>query len=228
MRRHVALLRACLIPFALIFSVSTLAFASDMQRMLLSPGCYRIAANSAEDVSAYCLDQSRAAPSSGALLADSSTALGATVIKLASGKSVGLAEAIRRHLVQIEGLGNQYQLRLRNLTGEPIELCVIGPTVVMGNGETYVGDLSRIRARIEKLVATGTASGPSSAAGSDPHAQIQEKIWEEVARSEREENDDLSRAILLGPVFPMKQAPPVVVRGSKCATETTRSEVCFE
>jgi hypothetical protein len=199
-----------------------------MQRMLLSTGCYRIAAGSAEDVSAYCLDQTRAAPASGALLADSSTAVGETVIKLASGKSIGLDEAIRRHLVQIEGLGNQYQLRLRNLTGEAIELCVVGPTVVMGNGETYVGDLRRIRARIDKLVATGTASGPSAAAGSDPHAQIQEKIWEEVARSEREENEDLSRAILLGPVFPLRQAPPLVVPGSKCATETAHSELCFE
>ena len=224
MRSRVA---ALLIAGLIALACAASAHASDMQRMMLAPGCYTIAAGSADEVSAYCLDQTRAAPASGALLADTSTALGETVIKLASGKTVGLDEAIRRRLVQIEGLGNQYQLSVRNLTGSPIELCVVGPTVVMGNGETYVGDLRRARAEIEKLVAAGTKAGPGEAAGSSLHAEIQQKIWDQVERAERAENRDLSNAILNGPIFPVRR-PPLVVPSAKCASDARRSELCFE
>ncbi len=202
--------------------------------MILAPGCLTIAAGSADDVSAYCLDQARAAPPSGALLADSSTALGETAIKLSGGRVLGLADALAQHLIQIEGLGNQSQLRVRNLSAEPIELCVKGPTIVMGNGETYVGDVAKIRDRVEKLVAQGTiqspgaAAAPNGATGSDAHVQAQEKIWEEVNRIDRQENDDLSRAILLGPVFPFDRPPLVLPGRSKCAADTGRSELCFE
>jgi hypothetical protein len=220
---------------ALVLSMTGAADAAGMQRMVLAPGCYRLAAGKYDDVSAYCLDQSREAPRSGSILSSAPAGLGDTVIKAADGTPIALATALARHIVQIEGLGNQFQLRVRNLTDHSVEICVNGPSVVMGNGETYTGDVAQIYPQIAHLVASpGKQPAGRARDGADSippaHADLQQKLWEMVDKVETAEDKAWLQKNAVAPELrlPLPKAPVVAPGQSECVGQASSLTICVE
>lgn len=196
------------------------AFASDTQRMLLAPtGCHLLAPGAYVDASAYCLDQARQRPADGVILSNVAASFDEAIVKIPGGPSLTLSQALTKRMVEIVGRGSDRVVRLRNLTDRTIEICITGPTVVMGAGEAGARDLARIHDKIERLLRTPEA--PDSA-----HEAIQQKLWEAVNESDRQESGKLTRDLAPPVLFPAPQKPAPSAAGQrKCAGETEKVDV---
>jgi hypothetical protein len=125
--------RTLLLVFAASFALSTAAFAADAQRMALAPsGCHILAPGGDEEVDAYCLDQSREPPAVDAVLSNVLPALDAATVKPAGAPALTLSQALAQHVIEIVGRASDRTLRIKNMTNRAVEICVTGPTVVMG------------------------------------------------------------------------------------------------
>ncbi|MFZ0693292.1 MAG: hypothetical protein WAN51_03945 [Alphaproteobacteria bacterium] len=211
------------------------AAATEVQRMVVAPGCYVLSPGKFYDVSAYCLDQSRAAPAFGSILSYVPADLDNAAIKVAGGSPMTLSEALAQHAVQIEGLGNRQQLRIINPSGGTVEICVKGPTVLIGNGETYAGDLERIREKIDQLLksAGNNAAGVDSENGSvdsESRANVQRKLWDAVNAADEAETQEPSRSIPAAPlVLPETNGPSAgVPNRTKCIGDASIVKICLE
>lgn len=209
--------------------------ASDMQRMALVPGCHVLPPGAFEDLSAYCLDQSRQPPREGAILSSVSTSLDKAVVKIADRAPLALSAALNAHVVQIEGLGNRRQLRIRNLGDRAVEICIDGPTVVMGNGETYSADLDKIRDRIARLLTPAKSRSNVAGRGDDgpetiAHTVTQQELWDAVNKVHRDESKESAPGIFFGPLPPRdaKKPPSVVPNRANCAGRVDSAELCIE
>jgi hypothetical protein len=218
-----------------LIGVSASAVASTMQRMVMAPGCFVLSPRGFEDVSAYCLDQAREPPRWGAILSNVSTSLDHAVIKSADGSPVTLSQALAQRAVQIEGLGNRMQLRVRNLSDKTVEICIDGPTVVMGNGETDTSDLDKVRDEIGRLIAAGHsrstgAESDNEGANGNGHAAIQQKLWNAVNKVDREGDVQLTPDIFFGPLLSpsAKEPASTVPRRARCVGRIDSVEVCLE
>ena len=153
------------------------------QRVVLSPGCYVIAAGGYYDVSAYCLDESIQAPAPGTSLAAAPSNMGKTVIKIGAAAS-SLQTAMQRGTIRLEGLGggDYFHVRVRNLTAGKIEICVTSPTVLMGDDGYPTMDLERAFPQIADVVGqTGNSGQSNGTADLETHLKIQKRIWEIMA-----------------------------------------------
>ena len=210
--------------------------AADMQRMALAPGCYVISAGGVEDVSAYCLDRSRAAPDEGAVLSSISTSLDDAAVRTAGEKPVTLSQAVAEHIVRISGLGSDRRLEIRNLGNRAVEICIDGPTVVMGNGETYTADLDAMRGRLAHLMApekgraNGAARAPVASADRE-HDAIQEKLWNAVKAIHQRQTMEAIQHGVFGPLFPThatRKPPAITANRIKCVGGTDDAKLCVE
>jgi hypothetical protein len=216
---------------ALLALILAAAFApapaeAAFQRMLLAPGCYAIAPGGHYDVAAYCLDQALAAPASGALLSYAPQRYGSAAVRLGSGRSLSLQEALEKGLLQIQGLGDKATVRLVNPGLEKIELCITTPTVLMGNGQFFTADLAKTYGKIAALVAadkTSSAETPDAA-----HDKLQRAIWDAVNAADQDLTDALTRRMLSGIVVPRPPPNPqgLVPSLTHCAGEAAEVEVC--
>jgi hypothetical protein len=158
---------------------------AQMQRMLISAGCYRIAGHATGAVAAYCLDEAGTAPGRGAILGET-PALGEATVSVGD-KSMPLKAALARHLLRIEGTDTPDQVSLVNTTDQTLSFCVGRPVVIMGNGVAYSADLQRIYDQIVDLMRLDAPSAPTPAEEPGPHARLQQRLWSLVnAADERE------------------------------------------
>ncbi|MDR3517100.1 MAG: hypothetical protein P4M00_14905 [Azospirillaceae bacterium] len=146
------------------------------QRMVLAPACSTMAPGGFADVAAYCLDQTQAAPPTGAVLSQAPEAFGNAVVRVGAGPAMTLAAALAQHLIVIEGLGVFRQLRIRNLTQDRLSLCSLTPTVVMGADGATGPDLTAAYGAIARL-----AGAPDTAASDRAGDPVQVEIWQAVA-----------------------------------------------
>jgi hypothetical protein len=191
------------------------------QRMVIAPGCYVLAPGKSFDVDAYCLDEARQAPASGALLAKAPDALGDTVVKLGDGSVVGLKAALARYAVQIEGLGDFSRVRIKNLTGDRLEICINSPTVVMADDGTTTGDLSRIYDRIRRILAAQPATRQSD---QDAHDAKQRALWQEAAEEAAKAERGEERARTGSSAAPRPRSPDP----AKCVGRSDAVVVCSD
>jgi hypothetical protein len=214
-----------LIALAGSIGLSTAALASDMQRMLLAPsGCRLLAPHGYDDISAYCLDQARPRPANDAILSNVPAALDEATVTVPGAPPVTLAEALAERIVEIVGRGDDNVVRMKNLTDRAIEICITGPTVVMGAGESGTRDLERIRGKIAKLL-------HEPEAGQGANRAIQQKLWEAVNESDRQEDKNLARDLDAPVLFPSQQKPAISGTSQrKCAaaTETVDVKLCTQ
>jgi hypothetical protein len=157
------------------------ALAEPLQRMLVAPGCYELAPGKSADISAYCLDQGRRAPPHGALLTEAPASLGDAIARRGA-ETIPLKVAITDGLLQIEGLGEFSQLRLRNVSGETIAVCFGQPTVVMGV-DGSVGSLEGAYDGIKELIARRSREA-ATAPDAKLHGETQRELWDLVNRAE--------------------------------------------
>jgi hypothetical protein len=151
------------------------------QRMVIAAGCYVLAPGQSIEVAAYCLDENRQAPARGAILAKAPGALGDGSVSRADGSTIGLDEALRRYLVQIEGLGDFSHVQIKNLGSDRLELCLAAPTVVMApDGST--ADLARVYDRIVEILARApqTENRSGDRPTTDP---VQRLLWDAVTEA---------------------------------------------
>jgi hypothetical protein len=220
--------------------VAAHAFAADtgIQRMLLAPGCYQLAAGASAEISSFCLDQTREAPPSGASLANASPRFGNAVVKTASGAQLTLQAALKQHVIALEGAGGYLYVQAKNLTNKPLEICVESPTLVIASGDDYTGDLAKLYEEVVHILAPLGETANNSVAGTGPkqtsqHAALQQKLWEAMNASaekaaEEQAYKELSGKVLFGSsVGPAPQNSTKPVPGStKCSGETKSVEVC--
>ncbi len=232
-------LAALAMLLALIAGGAAVAAMAGFQRMVIAPGCYTVAAGAAQTVPAYCLDRAMAAPTSGAILANAPTPFGTTLVKTAGGTALALQAALEQHMLQVEGAGDDGHVQLRNLTGQPLEICITTPTVVMANGDYATGDLPKLYDIILRVLSKGAPAAKAAAKeqadnkAGDVHAQLQEELWEAVhdasnRNAEEEAYKSLSRRLQFGTVEAPDAASPAgsAPSRSKCAGETSNVEVC--
>jgi hypothetical protein len=213
--------RILIMSLAVAAGAGSPAVASDLQRMLLAPsGCFVIAPDGSVDAAAYCLDQSRAPPPEGAILASVPSSLDRTTVSGAGAPSLTLAQAVAQHVVRIEGLGEDRELRLKNLTGHAVTICIGAPTVVMGNGETEARDLERVQGEIARLLAQHPAPSDAQA-----HSTTQLELWDLVKKADDEENAAFARG--LAPPRPQRAAKPAAGRSAsqKCTAGSGGADV---
>jgi len=203
------------------------------QRMVMAPGCYVLRPGKYDDVSAFCLDQSRSAPSSGAVLSNAPPGLGDAVIKAKDGSRVTLQSALAQNMIQLEGLGDDLHVRIRNLTGMQLEICINAPTVVMESGNSYSGDLAKIYGQILEILLPAAGKTASTAdAGTpserDTRTKTQAKLWSAVNAADEAEAKELDRAMSPSPFDARDSAVPTwyFPRKSKCTGQTSSVEVC--
>lgn len=212
------------------------------QRMVIAPGCYVLAAGQSYDASAYCLDQFRTVPPSGAILAYAPAALGDAAVKVGAEAPIPLPAALAKRLIQLEGLGDARHVRIRNLTQGRVAICVRSPTIIMGNGEDDTGDLPKLYGRISRILARPdgnphrTAS-EASTADQSAHDRRQQNLWNYIddinrkaaSQADEAEYEELSHRLFFGPILPPKGAlPPIAVPGvSKCSDRTDSVVVCL-
>lgn len=196
-----------------------------------------------DDVIAYCLDQTLPAPASGSILSDAPASFGDTVVKVDGGPSIPLQVALARHVIQIEGLGDHLRVRIKNLSQNELEICIKAPTVVMGNGEYYTGDLAKMYDQIVRIVrppggVAGGAVRDDEGADLETRARLQQKLWNAVKQfdetaakaADQEIYDELSRRIffdnpyLLDSAGPPRSAP----NRSRCVGQSDSVEVCID
>ncbi|HLI11514.1 MAG TPA: hypothetical protein VKY65_07930 [Alphaproteobacteria bacterium] len=217
--------------WALLLAAPARADTSGMQRMILAAGCYDLPPAASCDAAAFCLDQARAAPPAGSRLATAPAGFGKAVVKVNGGAPLSLQAALDRHLVSIEGLGEHLRLRLRNLTHDRIAICFTAPMVVMGNGETYTGDLPATYDRMVKLLAApsaAAAAGSTADSVEAARARLQQRLWDVVNDADAKANEALSRQIFEGTLYaPPTSPPPVVMPNSaRCADRMAAAVVC--
>lgn len=204
------------------------AAASDMQRMLLAPAaCRALAPGATAEASAYCLDQSRRPPVEGAILASVPAAFDQARVEIAGARPMSLSQALARHLIEIEGGGSDRLLRLRNNGAEAVEICIDGPTVVMGNGEAAARDIAAVSDTISRLV--GEAGETGEAGDAHAHADTQRKLWEAVNAAQAAERQQAAAGLLA----PAPSRAPTGASGSSratCArgTETADVKLCVQ
>jgi hypothetical protein len=203
------------------------------QRMVMAPGCHVLAPGKYDDVSAFCLDQSRAPPASGAILANAPPTLGAAVLKVEGGPPIALQSALARHMIQFEGLGDDLHVRIRNLTDKRLEICIDAPTVVTENGDSYTGDLTKAYGQIVRILEpsagdAGRGGESKSAAERDARAKTQEQLWSAVNAADQAEAKEPGRTVLPGPLDSSGESAPAwyFPNKSKCTGGTTSVEVC--
>jgi hypothetical protein len=222
MRHLIRAALAMLFSLALIGLAPAAAQPKKFQRMVLSPGCYVLAPGASTDVSAYCLDPSRPAPAPGVNLASAPASLGSTTVRPDGGPAVTLQAALAGHLIALEGLGggDYLHLRVSNLSGRKIELCVTSPTVVAGDDGYPTDDLRRIYHRIARILAAPDKNRSQS--DQPDRARLQEQIWQTTEHAAEEELDRR-----LGPLSPPggrpgvpgpSSGPPDCTRGSDTIT----------
>jgi hypothetical protein len=183
-------------------SISTAAFAADTQRMVLAPAACRVLAPGAyDDVDAYCLDQSRLNPASGAILAGVPASLDEASIEIAGSPPLTLSQAVARGIVEMTGQGSDRVVRLKNLTDRTVEVCVNGPTVVMGAGGSDTRDVESIRDQIARLLRQREGAQQGS------HEAIQQRLWAAVNASDEAESKKSTRDLVPPVVFPGVQKP---------------------
>jgi hypothetical protein len=215
---------SCIILAGLL-GMSTAAFASDAQRMVLAPAACRVLAPGAyDDVDAYCLDQSRARPADGAILSTVPADVDDASVKITGMPPLTLSQALAQRIVEIAGRGSNRVVGLRNLTDRTVEICVDGPTVVMGaDGDTR--DVERIRDQIARLLhAREGAQG-------DSHEAIQQRLWAAVNASDDAESKKSTRDLVPAVVFPPLQKPASAAPlRKKCAgrADNVDVEICTE
>jgi len=202
-----------------------IAVASDMQRMLLAPAaCRALTPGATADDNAYCLDQTRRPPVEGAILASVPAAFDKARVEIAGAGPMSLSQALARHLIEIEGGGSDRLLRLRNTSAETVEICIDGPTVVMGNGEAATRDIAALHDTISRLVAHSGKAGDERA-----HADTQRKLWEAVSAAQAAERQQAAAELLT----PTPSRVPAGTSGSsraKCASgsETADVKLCVQ
>jgi hypothetical protein len=161
--------------------------AVQMQRMLISAGCYRIAAHATGAVAAYCLDQAGTAPRRGTILGET-PALGDATVSVGD-RTMALKTALARHLLRIEGTDTPDQLSLVNTTDQPLSFCVGRPVVIMGNGVAYSADLKGIYDQIADLMRLDHPgfSTPRPTDEPDTHDRLQQRLWSLVTAADERE-----------------------------------------
>lgn len=206
--------------------VPTIALASQTQRMVLAPaGCHLLAPGGYADADAYCLDQSRSRPADGAALPAVLASLDEASVKIAGMPPLTLSQALARHFVEVSGRDSNRVLRLRNLTERTVEICVNGPTVVMGAGGEDTRDVERIRDQIKRLLRARAGAQEGS------HEAIQQKLWAAVNASEAAESKRWTRDLGPSMTFPTSQKPASTgTRRTKCAApaDNVDVQVCTE
>jgi hypothetical protein len=185
------------------------------QRMLISAGCYRIAARATGAVAAYCLDVTGAAPRRGMILGET-PALGDATVSLGD-RTMSLKAALARHLLRIEGTDASDQLSLVNTTDQTLSLCVGRPVVVMGNGMAYSADLQGIYDRIADLMRLDRPSASMSDTAEEPglHDQLQQRLWSLVSDADERE---------LASPWPLMGAS--AIDRPDCAARTSATVLC--
>lgn len=197
------------------------AAAAELQRMLLAPaGCFRLAPGAAADAAAYCLDQRRAPPPEGAILAGVPAAFDRTRVGSGGSPPLSLSQALAQRVVRVEGSGDDRHVRLRNLSGHAVEICIGAPTVVMGNGATAAPDLARIRGDIARLLARAPAASDMRA-----RAATQLELWDLVKRAGDEEDAALARELAPAPLPPRPKPAAGGTDRKKCAAGTEGADV---
>jgi hypothetical protein len=201
-------------------ALSGAAFAADTQRMVLAPaGCRVLPPGGYDDASAYCLDQARARPADGVILSDVLASLDEATVRVAGAPPLSLAEALARRVVEVVGRGTDRVVRLKNLTDQSVEICITGPTVVMGAGEAEAHDLARIGSEIKRLVR-------APAADDGAHDAIQRKLWAAINDSDQQENKKMAHDLAPAVLFPSRQKPALSgTRQRKCAGDTEKVDV---
>lgn len=206
---------------------------------MLGPGCYALSPGKDDDVVAYCLDQTLPAPASGAILSDAPASFGDTVVKVDGGPSIPLQVALARRLIQIEGLGDHLRVRIKNLSQNELEICIKTPTVVMGNGEYYTGDLAKMYDQIVRIVRPpGGAVRDDEGADLEMRAKLQQKLWNAVKQfdetaakaADQEIYDELSRRIFFDNPSLLDSAglPRSAPNRSRCVGQSDSVEVCID
>jgi hypothetical protein len=201
--------------------------------MVMAPGCYTLAPGDYDDVSAFCLDQSRAPPASGAILGNAPPTLGAAVLKVEGRSPITLQSALAQNMIQLEGLGDDLHVRIRNLTNTRLEICIDAPTVVMENGDSYTGDLAKVYGQIVRILKpsagdTGQSGKSDSASERDARAKTQAKLWTAVNAADEAEAKEKGRTMLPGPFDTSGESAPAwyFPNKSKCTGGTSSVEVC--
>jgi hypothetical protein len=207
------------------------AEAAATQRMIIPPGCYSLAPGDHYDVSAYCIDQSFAAPASGAVLGYAPASFGEAAVVIEGGIPLTLQAALEQHLIAIEGLGDHLRVRLKNLTAQKLQICIRAPTVVMGNGDYYSGDLPQIYDAIAKMLTPTKEVDPSAASTEDDnaaHDKLQRRLWAVVKAAEEKIDAESRSRNGAAAIYPKPPAtlPPVLADPSKCAAQTNGVTVC--
>ncbi len=211
--------------------------------MVLAPGCYALSPGIDDDVIAYCLDQTLPAPASGAMLSDAPASFGDTVVKVDGGPSIPLQAALERHLIQIGGLGDHLRVRIKYLSQNGLEICIKTPTVVMGNGEYYTGDLAKMYDQIVPIVRppgglAGGAVRDDARADLETRSKLQQKLWNAVKQfdetaakaADQEIYDELSRRIFFDNPVLLDSAglPRSAPNRSRCVGQSDSVEVCID
>lgn len=219
------------------------AAASGFQRMVLAPGCYVLAPGKDDDIVAYCLDQTLPAPASGSILSNAPASYGNAVVKVDGKSPMTLQDALARHLLQIEGLGDHLRVRIRSLAPNELEICINAPTIVMGNGQYYTGDLAQMYDQIVRVIGppggdVGKDAANDEAAELESRVKLQQKLWNAVRQydenaakaADQEIYDELSRRIFFDmPDHPdAAGAPRAAPNRSKCVGQSDSVEVCID
>jgi hypothetical protein len=168
---------------ALVLAAAAPSVGKPFQRIVLAPGCYVLTPGGTYDVSAYCLDEETPAPAPGTVLSSAPESLGRTVIK-SGNLATSLQTAMQRGMISLEGLGgvDYFHIRVRNLTGDRIEICVTSPTVLLGDEGYPTTDLKKIYPQLTAILTQ--AGGPTPASGNqelETHLKIQKRIWAAMA-----------------------------------------------
>jgi hypothetical protein len=206
------------------------ALAAPAQRMVIAPGCYSLAPGDHYDIPAYCLDQSFVPPASGAELSEAPAQFGNAAVLIEGGLPLSLQAALQQHLVAIEGLGDHTSLRLRNLGATPLQICIRAPTVVMGSGDNYTGDLPTLYPHIAQVLASAGASPPHPSQDEDreAHDRLQRRLWSEVHEAEAQMEAAQRRPggseAVIYPEAPTKLPAPTP--DASCAQQTGGVTVC--
>ncbi len=230
--RSTATYRIALIVLTLLAAATGRAEAAASQRMVIPPGCYSLSPGDHYDVPAYCLDQTFSPPPSGADLSYAPASFGDAAVLVQGGVPLTLQAALQQHLVAVEGLGDHRRVRLRNLGAEKIQICIRAPTVVMGNGDYYTGDLPRVYDDIAKMLAPApagaTASSPTEEMDREAHDKLQRRLWAAVnsAKAKSEEDRREPDAVRATYPKPAERLPAVAPDPSKCADQTSGVAVC--
>jgi hypothetical protein len=203
--------------------------AAESQRMILAPGCYNLTPGKYFDADAYCLDRAFAAPASGSLLGNAPAGLGQAQIQVNGGASFSLQEGLARHIVQIEGLGDHLQVRIRNLTADKVKICISSPAVVMAAEDGYTGDISKIYDQIVRVVTQHGGIDDQELHNSDSaktesmHAELQQTLWDAIIAASQHE---LRRQPVSQRLRPSVELPQFTPNAAQCVGQPGDMQIC--